>query len=823
MAEPPKKKIELPIEEELKSLSRSALLTYSIRCALRVLPFLKESIETSLIFQNGLYLCALYSTGSFSQNSTEQQKYFRSIKALVNRTTDSNIKFAVHASQAIRATVNLASDLELTEMQILIKQAYFVSEAMVECISESGLKMADNAILEIRQDFNDLSERYPQNSGFVDKDYYSKPLWLHLNESEFSVIEKVVGEWIEIIQSQSEPSSTIRYTHFFLDSRRYGEIPWFEIETDVWDWLAKLEEEPENSGELNEVPKMYEMHNLRGAAVSLGGSMSNEDLLGREMLVNAMADIIASPGQDTPFTIGLLGDWGSGKSNVMHLLRNKLGARADYERFYFADFNAWEYEHTDNMAAGVAQEVLKGFLERKTTWEKFVIKWKFGKLENGVLLPLILLSVFVVAVTSLIMIFQGESQGWVAAFGVAGVIIAGFIKQIFTILEHPLTAKVNNYLKLPSYAVHLGTIPILKKHLKILSALIIPPFEKYPNRLIVFVDDLDRCEPRAISKTLDAIRLVMDIENVVVIIGIDHRIAFRAVEKQYVDLADDIRTSADIARDYLGKIIQLPIMLNNPGMDELESFISNKLFRNVKDELAKLDVEERITTSIENNDAVDLVDKNASSLYAPSENGSESLSNSGMDETDSSLKNRLLRRSNDRKTLLSQAGSDESAEMTDTAEEKSYFTEMCSLFGLHNPRQLIRLRNCYRLLKRIESPNEEEWRPQMLLLFWLEFLYMQPYHDRMDIEKCFRDRDPHSLNKQITNKGFDQNIFETIELKLNLQPGDFSFYERIVKEVNRLVLPHSESAKRAKEEEQAGADEKIEPSPEIQTANLKSA
>ena len=823
MAEPPKKKIELPIEEELKSLSRSALLTYSIRCALRVLPFLKESIETSLIFQNGLYLCALYSTGSFSQNSTEQQKYFRSIKALVNRTTDSNIKFAVHASQAIRATVNLASDLELTEMQILIKQAYFVSEAMVECISESGLKMADNAILEIRQDFNDLSERYPQNSGFVDKDYYSKPLWLHLNESEFSVIEKVVGEWIEIIQSQSEPSSTIRYTHFFLDSRRYGEIPWFEIETDVWDWLAKLEEEPENSGELNEAPKMYEMHNLRGAAVSLGGGMSNEDLLGREMLVNAMADIIASPGQDTPFTIGLLGDWGSGKSNVMHLLRNKLGARADYERFYFADFNAWEYEHTDNMAAGVAQEVLKGFLERKTTWEKFVIKWKFGKLENGVLLPLILLSVFVVAVTSLIMIFQGESQGWVAAFGVAGVIIAGFIKQIFTILEHPLTAKVNNYLKLPSYAVHLGTIPILKKHLKILSALIIPPLEKYPNRLIVFVDDLDRCEPRAISKTLDAIRLVMDIENVVVIIGIDHRIAFRAVEKQYVDLADDIRTSADIARDYLGKIIQLPIMLNNPGMDELESFISNKLFRNVKDELAKLDVEERITTSIENNDAVDLVDKNASLLWAPSENGSESLSNSGMDETDSSLKNRLLRRSNDRKTLLSQAGSDESAEMTDTAEEKSYFTEMCSLFGLHNPRQLIRLRNCYRLLKRIESPNEEEWRPQMLLLFWLEFLYMQPYHDRMDIEKCFRDRDPHSLNKQITNKGFDQNIFETIELKLNLQPGDFSFYERIGKEVNRLVLPHSESAKRAKEEEQAGADEKIEPSPEIQTANLKSA
>ncbi|MCC5904761.1 MAG: hypothetical protein JJU13_01020 [Balneolaceae bacterium] len=806
MAKPPEEKSKLPTEEELRELSRSAILTYSIRCALRVVPFLKESIETTLLFQDALQFCALYSTGSFTQN--DSNKHFKRIKRIVNRTSDSNVKFAIHASQAIRATLNLASEVEFKEKSDSAKQAQLVSEAMLDCISEKESVFTFDALLEVQSDFNDLSKRYKDTDRPIDSDFYAKPLWVDLNKSDLSFLVEVVGKWIEGIQSQSEETTPIKYWHFF-DSRKYGEIPWHEIEAEVREWLAQLEaaDTEETSDEESGDPVMPSL-NADGAPSSLGSGMSDTDLLGRQNLVNSLAAMIASPGQDTPFTIGLLGDWGSGKSNVMHLLRMALGERADKDRFYFADFNAWEYEHTDNMAAGVAQEVLKGFLERKSTWQKFIIKWKFGKQENGVFLPFIFFSVFVVAVLSLIMIFISDSQGWIAAFGVSSVLIAGFIKQIFTILEHPLTSKVNNYLKLPSYAVHLGTIPMLKKHLKILSDIIIPPGDDNPNRLIVFVDDLDRCEPQAISKTLDAIRLVMDIENVVVIIGIDHRIAFRAVEKQYVDLADDERTSADIARDYLGKIIQLPVMLNQPGENELANFISNSLFKGVEDPPKPKDQKEKT----EKNEISKTVDETV--VAVEKADGDTAMPEEKIKSENDSDEPKLTNSDITKPVQISEEKVDVSREvaltndMAETGDEKDYFSELCKLFGLHNPRQLIRLRNCYRLLKRIYNPSEKEWKPKMAMLFWLEFLYGQQHEDRIRIEKCMLAKDADSLAECLTNERVQsEQIAQWLKGQFKLENDNFNFYTQIERKVKRLVLPHSESAKRAKEEEHTDIDE----------------
>ena len=57
-------------------------------------------------------------------------------------------------------------------------------------------------------------------------------------------------------------------------------------------------------------------------------------------------------------TIGLLGDWGVGKSTLVHLLKNELVRRQDQQPFLFAEFNAWAYEHTDNLQADACPQVL---------------------------------------------------------------------------------------------------------------------------------------------------------------------------------------------------------------------------------------------------------------------------------------------------------------------------------------------------------------------------------------------------------------------------------------------------------------------------------
>ena len=89
-------------------------------------------------------------------------------------------------------------------------------------------------------------------------------------------------------------------------------------------------------------------------------------------------------------------------------------------------------------------------------------------------------------------------------------------------------------------------------------------------------------------KVLDAIRLVMTIPNVIVMIGIDHRIAFKAIGKHYEELADggDTRGAGEIARDYLGKIIQLPLRLRAASHEELRDYVFEKLFdkKNIVDD-----------------------------------------------------------------------------------------------------------------------------------------------------------------------------------------------------------------------------------------------
>ena len=76
------------------------------------------------------------------------------------------------------------------------------------------------------------------------------------------------------------------------------------------------------------------------------------------------------------------------------------------------------------------------------------------------------------------------------------------------------------------------------------------------------------------------------------------------------------------------------------------------------------------------------------------------------------------------------------AVMQDSAFERDLFAELTWDMSFHNPRQLIRLRNSYRLLKgyrhsRAGGPVDVRWVENLLHgLFWYEFLYQQKLADR---------------------------------------------------------------------------------------------
>jgi len=74
-----------------------------------------------------------------------------------------------------------------------------------------------------------------------------------------------------------------------------------------------------------------------------------------------------------------------------------------------------------------------------------------------------------------------------------------------------------------------------------------------PRRLVVFVDDLDRCLPDKAIQVLEAIKLFVDAPDCIFVLGLDQEAIERAVQKRYLG---EVK-----AHEYLEKIVQVPFIL----------------------------------------------------------------------------------------------------------------------------------------------------------------------------------------------------------------------------------------------------------------------
>lgn len=767
MAQPQDEKHSMPTEEDLKNLaSPQAMVAYAARNALRVLPFVRDKSVRDI--EMAIMISVLYSIGI-----KWDYKYHDKAYSIINDAiSDSNNAAAVIAVATYSAIYNslqvhqtMGDNVSNQTLADRAAKVVHTIDSAIDTTSEFGLvkEIKREAKLEYKDPFY-ISRHSPFSA-----QVYNVTLWFRKPEK----LKGIIKEWHNYLNENGLDKLIDRYELFF-KSKEIESTFWKNLEHEIKEWI----EEKSPGSQKFEDESSPEKQQL-GISTSLGGDLSDTDLLGRKPIVDALAGMIASEKQDTPFTIGVLGEWGSGKSNLMYLLEKKLSERDDAKRFYFANFNAWEYEHTDNMTAGVAQEVLNAFTKDLKGSELLKLRYEFGKKEHGNVFPVIIIVLLIIGALSFSLYFS-YSIDWTLYIGLPATIFGlwGLIKELNDIFTHPIISKFRNYIKLPSYGRHLGTVPILKRHLKILCELIIPPKENEPSRLIVFVDDLDRCEPESISRTLDAIRLVMDIKNVVIIIGIDHRIAFRAVEKQYSELADDNRTSSDIARDYLGKIIQLPIQLRPATLSELDTFISEKLFIGVSEE-KKPEIEIEITHKTAK-------DKDELDELTYESNKAENIEKSTItSELKGTNQNEKILQSSD---ALQPKVMDE--DMVETVEEQANFGELVKLFGMNNPRQLIRLRNCYRMLKRLRhEASSKDFKSMMTMLFWLEYLHAKQHKERLIIQQAIMDTNFSQLELVLNEK-----IIEVLKNEFALSKGNVDTYTQYKSLVNNLVLPHSESS-----------------------------
>ncbi len=85
------------------------------------------------------------------------------------------------------------------------------------------------------------------------------------------------------------------------------------------------------------------------------------------------------------------------------------------------------------------------------------------------------------------------------------------------------------------------------------------------NRIVLYIDDLDRCPPKRVVEVLEAVHLILALELFVVIIAVDPRWLLQSLRLHYADLLQDEGELEEAWEstplNYLEKIIQIPFTL----------------------------------------------------------------------------------------------------------------------------------------------------------------------------------------------------------------------------------------------------------------------
>lgn len=584
------------------------------------------------------------------------------------------------------------------------------------------------------------------------------PLWWDSMPSE---VTKLIEEWGAAMSALKLDLQVKIYSDLLL-GKYYPES---EIQNIISAWKNQFSDliNPEGNEQGKESVR-YDQHHT-----SMADMLAERDSLGRQKLVDAMVEILAAKENTQHQTIGLLGDWGAGKSTFVKLLKSSLQQKTQAQ-FLFAEFNAWEYEHTDNMQAGVAREALKGLTDDLGWWKKFILTLRFSWQERP-------WRMFVTLSFTIVLLFGSLSelvwsnifkpslgdilQPIIAAIGLgsAVLILVKFFHSLQKLFKSPLVNEWKSYLSLPDYDIYLGTIPVMKRQIRALCRLRLnldrPHSEQ--KRLLFVVDDLDRCSHAGVVKTLEAVRLIMGISQVIVIIAIDQRIALASLALHYKELADYYQEGdpGSIARDYLGKVIQLPVQLRAADGPTINEFVDRVL-------LNRDTVQSSELVSQSNKDGV--TDKK------------ETPTSKEQHKQDSDVQKEEL--PDNKKESEGKFRKAEKIEYKLSPIEESAFKDRVQKFNFHNPRQLKRLYNSFNLLRHLYGSDRVD--DHMLMLFWLEYLNNLPAEKRADagksgeirtfVRSCFENDDTRYADIECQVKPFVLPALDKIFGKTILNP-----------------------------------------------------
>ena len=212
-----------------------------------------------------------------------------------------------------------------------------------------------------------------------------------------------------------------------------------------------------------------------------------EDSFGIKTYINGLCQFIVSC--DTPMTISIQGDWGSGKTSMMSMIKKEID-----DKVYPIWFNTWQYSQFN-----MGKDLCVSFLENLITKLHSKAENRTTKILEASLRFLKIGAKTAISTVGL------DGGAIVDVFNKEDADIAKAVSD----LKDAFQDSVNDKLK-----------------------------ESKKDRVVIFVDDLDRLNPAKAVELLEVLKVFLDCENCVFILAVDYSVVTAGVIQIFCFLVD---------------------------------------------------------------------------------------------------------------------------------------------------------------------------------------------------------------------------------------------------------------------------------------------
>ena len=260
-----------------------------------------------------------------------------------------------------------------------------------------------------------------------------------------------------------------------------------------------------------------------------GLTLGEKDGLGISVYAEALTDFVKTT--NTPMTIGIQGDWGSGKTSLLNIIEATLSQSDEY---FIVWVNSWEHSllsSPEETLMKILQDIINQILKadpRSNTLEKlkkYSTALARGTLEAG--------SAFALGLAAS------------AKLGEAADSVFGDSNPIRTLRSQFTSAVEEIRLR--------KTNPV--------------------NRIVVFVDDLDRIDPADAVRVMELLKNVLTVPGCVFVLAIDYGVVIKGLKEKFGAMTEENEWEF---RAFFDKLIQLPFRMPITSYD-LETYVGNLL------------------------------------------------------------------------------------------------------------------------------------------------------------------------------------------------------------------------------------------------------